>query len=63
MQVETGTLLYRPHYVLQEETTTPWLASAMAHDAFHEYQYQLGLDYNLDTSHDLEKASQLLLIK
>ena len=57
MNVKTGAFNLRSTYVLAPGDTTAWLASAVAHDAYHVTQYQQGLVYNRQTAAGLERAA------
>jgi RHS repeat-associated protein len=57
VNVKTGAFNLRSTYILAPGDTTAWLASAIAHDAYHVTQYQQGLVYNRQTAAGLERAA------
>jgi hypothetical protein len=47
---KSGVYNLKPSYILNGGTTIPWLASTIAHDAYHVTQYQHGDVYNRETA-------------
>jgi RHS repeat-associated protein len=57
VNVKTGSYNMKPSYVMNEGSTTAWIASTIAHDAYHVTQYQQGEVYNKQTAPRLEREA------
>ncbi|HKW74071.1 MAG TPA: RHS repeat-associated core domain-containing protein, partial [Terriglobales bacterium] len=62
VDVKSGTYNLRSTYVMAKGSSTAWIASTIAHDAYHVTQYQRGEVYNRQTAARLEhEADQFQL--
>ncbi len=57
VDLKTGSYNMKPSYVMNEGSTTAWIASTIAHDAYHVTQYQHGEVYNKQTAPKLEREA------
>ena len=61
IDVKTGTYNFKSSYIMNEQSTTAWLASTFGHDAYHVTQFQRGEVYNKQTAGRLEhEANQFM---
>jgi len=57
VDVKTGSYNMKSSYVMNEGSTSAWLASTIGHDAYHVTQFQQGEIYNKQTAPRLEREA------
>jgi len=63
IDVKTGTYNLKPSYVLNPGSNTAWLASTIAHDAYHVTQFKNGEVYDEQNASRLEREANAFQIR
>src|SRR5206468_9050756 len=63
IDVKTGAYNLKPGYVTAPGNSTAWLASTIAHDAYHVTQSQRGEVYNRQTAPRLEREANAVMFR